>query len=61
MPTDIWTCATSSRSPPDAGLLRERIGFAAGRQMELEVGAVTGAAYGEKDVGRWMQRNGYRE
>jgi transposase-like protein len=29
--------------------------------MELEVGAVTGAGYGEKSVERLVQRNGYRD
>ena len=46
---------------PDADLLREMIGFAAERLMELEVGAATGAAYGEKDPSHRAQRNGYRE
>ena len=31
---------------PDTDLLREMIGFTAQRLMELEVGALTGAAYG---------------
>jgi transposase-like protein len=44
----------------DADLLREMIGFAAERLMDLEVGAVTGAAYGEKNPARRVQRNGYR-
>ncbi len=37
---------------PDADLLREMIGFAAQRLMELEVGGLTGAALGEKSAER---------
>ena len=45
----------------DGDFLREMIGFAAQRLMELEVGVLTGAAYGEKDAERLAQRNGDRD
>ncbi|CAO3434777.1 IS256 family transposase [Azospirillum endophyticum] len=45
----------------DVDVLREMIGFAAERLMELEVQALTGAGHGERAPGRLVQRNGYRE
>jgi hypothetical protein len=40
---------------PDADLLREMIGFAAERLMEMEVGAATGAGHGEKNPRRFFR------
>lgn len=45
----------------DAELLREMIGFAAQRLMELQVEGLTGAAHGERHPDRLSQRNGYRD
>jgi len=46
---------------PDAGLLREMIGFAAERLMEPEVGDRAGAGHGGEDPTRRVQRNGCRD
>jgi len=57
----MMTLNTLLEKTSDADILREMIGFAAERLMALEVGAMTGAAYGEKNPERLAQRNGYRE
>jgi putative transposase len=61
MTDDMMNLRALVEKAPDADLLREMIGFAAQRLMELEVGSLTGAAYGEKTPERLAQRNGCRE
>ena len=43
----------------DASVLREMIGFAAQRLMELDISSVTGAAHGERSPDCRAQHNGY--
>ena len=43
----------------DADVLREMIGFAAQRLMDLEVQGLTGAAHGERSADRLAQRTGH--
>jgi transposase-like protein len=61
MTEDMMNLRSLVEKSADADLLREMIGFAAKKLMELEVGAKTGASYGEKTAFRLAQRNGYRE
>lgn len=61
MTDDMMTLRALVEKSPDADILREMIGFACQRLMELEVEAKTGAGYGEKSSERLAQRNGYRD
>jgi putative transposase len=61
MTDDMMTLRSMLEKGTDADLLREMIGFAAHRVMELEVQGLTGAAPGERSAERLVQRNGYRD
>jgi transposase-like protein len=61
MTDDMMNLRALVEKSADADLLRDMIGFAAERLMELEVGVATGTGYGEKSLLRLNQRNGYRE
>ena len=61
MTDEMMSLRTLLEKSADADLLREMIGFAAHRLMELEIESLTGAAHGKRSADRINQRNGYRE
>src|SRR5689334_7059771 len=61
MTDEMMSLRTLLEKSADADLLREMVGFAAQRLMELEVESVTGAAHGERSPDRINHRNGYRD
>lgn len=61
MTDDMMNLRAVLEKSPDTDLLREMIGFAAHRLMELEIGNLTGTGHGERSPHRLNQRNGYRD
>ncbi|GAC1559948.1 MAG: IS256 family transposase [Beijerinckiaceae bacterium] len=61
MTDDRVALQTLLEKTPDANYLREMIGFAAQRLMEMEIESHTGAAHGKRSSERQAQRNGYRD
>jgi transposase-like protein len=61
MTDEMMALRTMLEKGTDADVLREMIGFAAQRLMDLEVQGLAGAAHGERSADRLVQRNGYRD
>jgi putative transposase len=61
MTAEMMNLRSLLEQSPDADFLREMIGFAAQRLMDLEVQGLTGAEHGERSPERTNQRNGYRD
>src|SRR5262245_24916365 len=61
MTIDRMTLKALVEKGSDDDLLREMIGFVAGRMMAMDVEGLTGAGHGERSVDRVNHRNGYRE
>ena len=52
MTNEMMTFRALVEKAPDADILRDMIAFASERMMEMEVGALTGAAFGQKSPDR---------
>ncbi|TQF84199.1 IS256 family transposase, partial [Elioraea sp. Yellowstone] len=61
MTDEMMPLRTLLEKSSDADLLRDMVGFAAHRLMELEIAGLTGAAHGERSPERINHRNGYRD
>ncbi len=61
MTDEMMSLRTLLEKSSDADLLREMVGFAAQRLMELEIESLTGAGHGERNPERINHRNGYRD
>jgi transposase-like protein len=61
MTDEMMSLRTLLEKSSDTDLLREMVGFAAQRLMELEIESLTGAGHGERSPERINHRNGYRD
>lgn len=61
MTDDMMNLRAALEKSADSDFLREMIGYAAHRLMELDVESLTGAAHGARDPDRMNHRNGYRD
>jgi putative transposase len=61
MTNEMMSLRTLLEKSADADLVREMVGFAAQRLMELEVESLTGAAQGKRSLDRVNHRNGYHD